>query len=150
MGSLVSVSVRGVYIVETASGALAPVVLLEDERSRIVPIFVGLSEAMSIHNALSGEVTPRPMTHDLFISIMESLDARITKALIDDLDEGVFYARITIGSNSVEHEIDARPSDCVALALRSKASIHMQEEVISGSCVDKSDLENLTNIEAYL
>ena len=69
MAAPVSVKVKGVYIAESEGSAPVPVVLLEDEMARIVPIFVGLSEAVSIHHALSGELSPRPMTHDLFISV---------------------------------------------------------------------------------
>jgi len=71
MEAPVPVRVKGVYIAESEGSSPAPVVLLEDEKSRIVPIFVGLSEAISIHHALSGELSPRPMTHDLFISVLE-------------------------------------------------------------------------------
>lgn len=71
----VPVRVKGVYIAESSGSSPAPVVLLEDEAARIVPIFVGLSEAISIHHALSGELSPRPMTHDLFISVLESFSA---------------------------------------------------------------------------
>ena len=92
METPVPVRVKGVYIAESEGSNPAPVVLLEDERGRIVPIFVGLSEAISIHHALSGELAPRPMTHDLFISVLENLSASITNVLIDDLDGGIYYA----------------------------------------------------------
>jgi bifunctional DNase/RNase len=123
----VPVKVKGVYIADSESNSPAPVVLLEDEKARIVPIFVGLSEAISIYHALSGELSPRPMTHDLFISLLENLKATINKVLIDDLDGGVYYARLSIIKDTKETEIDARPSDCLALALRAKAPIEVQE-----------------------
>ena len=75
MAAPVPVRVKGVYIAESEGSAPVPVVLLEDELGRIVPIFVGLSEAVSIHHAISGELSPRPMTHDLFISVLECLSA---------------------------------------------------------------------------
>jgi len=142
--------VMGVYVVESKEGFAAPVVLLEDESSRIVPIFVGLSEAISINQALSGNISPRPTTHDLFISTLESFNANITHILIDDLDEGIYYARLTVTLDSVKKEIDARPSDCLALALRSGATIQIYENVISVSCVDKSTLEDLKEISQYI
>jgi hypothetical protein len=111
---------------------------------------VGLSEAISIHHALSGELAPRPMTHDLFISALESLSASITNALIDDLDGGIYYARLTIKNDSRKNEIDARPSDCLALALRAKASIEVRERVVADASISKSDAEKLTSIENYL
>ena len=146
----VPVKVKGVYIAEASGSSPAPVVLLEDDKSRIVPIFVGLSEAISIHHALLGELSPRPMTHDLFISVLETLQACILKVLIDDLDGGIYYARLSIKSDSKESEIDARPSDCLALALRAKAPIEIQEKVILESCISKSDMEKLMSIENFL
>ena len=150
MASPVPVRVKGVFIAESEGSAPVPVVLLEDERARIVPIFVGLSEAVSIHHALSGELSPRPMTHDLFISALECLSASITNVLIDDLESGIYYARLTIKSESKQSEIDARPSDCLALALRSRAPIEVQEKVVQESCISKSDVEKLISIENYL
>jgi len=150
MESPVPVRVKGVFIADSQGNAPAPVVLLEDENARIVPIFVGLSEAISIHHALSGELSPRPMTHDLFISVLESLSASITNVLIDDLDGGIYYARLTIKSDSKQNEIDARPSDCLALALRAKAPIEVQEKVMADAGIGKSDVEKLTSIENYL
>jgi uncharacterized protein len=146
----VLVRVKGVYIADPQGTSPAPVVLLEDKRSRIVPIFVGLSEAISIHHALSGELSPRPMTHDLFISVLESLEASINKVLIDDLDGGIYYARLSIKRDSGESEIDARPSDCLALAIRAKAPIEVQEKVISESSITKTEIEKLTGLENFL
>ncbi|MGA9098448.1 MAG: bifunctional nuclease family protein [Methanotrichaceae archaeon] len=146
----VPVKVKGVYIAEATGSSPAPVVLLEDDKSRIVPIFVGLSEAISIHHALLGELSPRPMTHDLFISVLETLQASILKVLIDDLDGGIYYARLSIKNDSKESEIDARPSDCLALALRAKAPIEIQEKVIIESSISKSDMEKLMSIENFL
>jgi bifunctional DNase/RNase len=150
MEAPVPVRVKGVYIAETEGSAPAPVVLLEDEKARIVPIFVGLSEAISIHHAFTGELAPRPLTHDLFIAVLESLCASITNVLIDDLDEGIYYARLTVKCDSNQREIDARPSDCLALALRAKAPIEIWEKIISDAGISKSDAENLKSIENYL
>jgi bifunctional DNase/RNase len=150
MAAPVPVKVKGVYIAESEGSAPVPVVLLEDGMARIVPIFVGLSEAVSIHHALSGELSPRPMTHDLFISVLESLSASITKVLIDDLDGGIYYARLTLKSERKESEIDARPSDCLALALRSRAPIEVQEKVVLESAIGKSEVDKLISLDNYL
>jgi bifunctional DNase/RNase len=150
MEAPIPVRVKGVYIAESSGATPAPVVLLEDEKARIVPIFVGLSEAISIYHALSGELSPRPMTHDLFISVLESLNANIMKVLIDDLDGGIYYARLSIKNDSQQSEIDARPSDCLALALRAKAPIEVQEKVVNESSISKSDMEKLISIENFL
>jgi bifunctional DNase/RNase len=150
MDGSISVKVKGVYIVESGGGSPAPVVFLEDEKTRIMPIFVGLSEAVSIHHALSGEVSPRPMTHDLFMSMLENLNAMITKVLIDDLDSGVYYARLAIKNGHGESELDARPSDCLALALRAKAPIQIREKIMVEAKIERSEIENLRSIEDYL
>ena len=150
MEAPVPVRVKGVFIAESEGNSPAPVVLLEDDQARIVPIFVGLSEAISIHHALSGELSPRPMTHDLFVSVLEFLSASITNVLIDDLDSGIYYARLTIKGENKQSEIDARPSDCLALALRSRAPIEVQEKVVVESSISKSDVDKLTAIENYL
>jgi bifunctional DNase/RNase len=150
VGTPVPVRVKGVYIAESEQSSPAPVVLLEDDKARIVPIFVGLSEAISIHHALLGELSPRPMTHDLFISVLECLSASITNVLIDDLDGGIYYARLTIKSESTQNEIDARPSDCLALALRAKAPIEVQEKVLQDSSISKGEVEKLVSIDNYL
>ncbi|MDD1762358.1 MAG: bifunctional nuclease family protein [Methanothrix sp.] len=150
MEAPVPVRVKGVFIAESEGSSPAPVVLLEDDQARIVPIFVGLSEAISIHHALSGELSPRPMTHDLFVSVLEFLSASITNVLIDDLDSGIYYARLTIKGENKQSEIDARPSDCLALALRSHSPIEVQEKVVVESSISKSDVEKLTAIENYL
>ncbi len=150
MEAPVPARVKGVYIAESSGCTPAPVVLLEDEKARIVPIFVGLSEAISIYHALSGELSPRPMTHDLFISVLESLNANIIKVLIDDLEGGIYYARLSIKNDDQQSEIDARPSDCLALALRAKAPIEIQEKVVNESSISKNDMEKLISIENFI
>jgi len=144
------VKVKGVYALQTGGDLVAPVVLLEDEVSRIVPVFVGLAEAISIHQALAGVVSPRPTTHDLFVSTLESVGARVSGVLIDDLDGGVYYARLSVSIDSVEREVDARPSDGMALALRSGAPITIQEKVVLESAMDRKNLDDLKGIENYL
>jgi hypothetical protein len=90
------------------------------------------------------------MTHDLFITVLENLSASITNVLIDDLDGGIYYARLTIKSESTQSEIDARPSDCLALALRAKAPIEVQEKVLLDSSISKGEAEKLISIDNYL
>jgi bifunctional DNase/RNase len=146
----VPVRVKGVYIAEAQGSSPAPVVLLEDDTGRIVPIFVGLSEAISIHHALTGGLAPRPMTHDLFVSVLDSLKASIIRVLIDELEGGIYYARLTIKSDSQEQEIDARPSDCLALAIRVKAPVEIRENVVVQSNISKGEVDKLTNIDDFL
>ncbi|OPX80280.1 MAG: hypothetical protein A4E45_00176 [Methanosaeta sp. PtaB.Bin039] len=147
----ISVKIRGVFLVESGEGGSSPVVLLEDDSGKkIIPIFVGLSEAISIQNALRGETSPRPMTHDLFISALECLGASVSGVLIDELDGGVYYARLTIRHEDLDKEVDARPSDCLALAIRAGAPVLIREEVVRSSAVEKGDVEGLRSLESLM
>jgi hypothetical protein len=148
MSDYVPVSVRGVYFVSTITGPQA-VVFLSDNGDRMVPIYIGPAEAISIDVALRKETTPRPMTHDLVKSIMDSFGISINKIVIDDLDEQVFYARLMLREGGREIEIDARPSDCIALAVRSSASIFIEQGILDKVSIDRKDIEAAGNIEDF-
>ncbi|MBE8539907.1 bifunctional nuclease domain-containing protein [Geoglobus acetivorans] len=122
------VEIVGVYLAPSIFGG-TPVVLLKEDTGRILQIFIGAPEALAIHSAIQGITPPRPMTHDLTAEILERLNARIEKVVIDDLIENTFYARIFIRMDEMEHEIDARPSDSIALALRFDAEVFVEEKV---------------------
>ncbi len=138
----ISVKIDGVYMIGTKVQPV-PVVLLSDVQGNSVPIYVGVTEAISINSALHNETTPRPMTHDLMISLIDCLDGTIERILIDDLDEGVYYARLFITKNGSLSELDARPSDCIALALRSDAEVFVTESVFEKAVLDKEELKKL-------
>ena len=145
MNDLVSVTVKGVYMMETPSGPTPLVLLCNGERA--LPIYVGISEATSIESALNHEITPRPMTHDLFISLLDCLDAKIQWVLIDNLDDGIYYARLIIQTDGLKRELDARPSDCIALALRANAEVFVRKKVITKAAIDKNEIEEITHID---
>ncbi len=110
------------------------IVLKEKNGSRILPIIIGLLEASSIKMKLSGLTPPRPLTHDLLYSIVEVLNARIEKVVVDKLENSTFHAKLFIRSeNGDSRVIDARPSDSIALSVRSKAPIFVEEEVLEQS-----------------
>jgi bifunctional DNase/RNase len=115
----------------------------------MVPIYIGPAEAISIDIALRKETTPRPMTHDLVKSIMENFSINIDRIIIDDLDEQVFYARLMLKDTDKEIEIDARPSDCIALAVRTNASIFIDPEIFEKVAVDRKDIEAAGNLEEF-
>jgi hypothetical protein len=146
MNDLVPVKVRGVYFVSTITGPQA-VVFLSDEGEKMVPIYIGPAEAISIDIALRKETTPRPMTHDLVMSIMDNFGIGINSIIIDDLDEQVFYARLMLKDTLKEIEIDARPSDCIALAVRSDASIFIDRGIMDKVAINRKDIEAAGNIE---
>lgn len=106
-----------------------------DSSARVVPIFIGPLETYSISSALDGVTPPRPNTHDLMIQMVRELEARILHVVINDIIGNVFYARIVIQSEDGIVELDARPSDSVALAIRAKCPIFMNEKVYQEAAV---------------
>lgn len=116
----------------TTSGR-APVVLLrEPAGSEVIPIFIGPGQASSILLALRGTETPRPMTHDLLGSVIGSLDARLARVYVDDLEEGTFLGMLELEIEGRDEpvRVDTRPSDAIAIALRVGASIHVAPRVL--------------------
>jgi bifunctional DNase/RNase len=148
MSDYVPVNVRGVYFVSTITGPQA-VVFLSDNGERMVPIYIGPAEAISIDIALRKETTPRPMTHDLVKSIMDNFSIGIDRIIIDDLDEQVFYARLMLRNGGREIEIDARPSDCIALAVRTEARIFIEQDILNKVSIDRKEIEAAGNIEDF-
>ncbi len=114
-----------------------PIVLLKTvEGNKFLPIWIGHPEAASILMKLQGATTPRPMTHDLLCSMLGELEVRCTQIAVTELRENTFYASITLSVNGREMEIDSRPSDAIALAVRSGAPIFAADEVISESAIE--------------
>jgi uncharacterized protein len=106
------------------------IVLKEQGGQRSLPIAIGMNEAAAIKMKLSGFSAPRPLTHDLILLIMESLNANLEKVIIDDLVDGTFHAKLYLQNAAEEPKIiDARPSDSVALAVRVSAPIFVEESV---------------------
>ena len=106
------------------------VILREAEGERILPIWIGPGEAQAIRRILSEEAFPRPLTHDLIALIVEGLKAKVTRIVIADLRENTFYASVFIARDSDVLSIDARPSDSIAIALRAKAPIYVNEKLL--------------------
>jgi len=117
-----------------------PVIVLKDvDGKRYLPILIGPFEATAIALALEGTEVPRPLSHDLMKSIIDSLKGKVQKIVIHDIKENTFYAKIIIEiANNEVVEIDARPSDSIALALRVKAPIFVSEKIVlEETVVDK-------------
>jgi bifunctional DNase/RNase len=114
-----------------------PIVLLKTaDGNKFLPIWIGHPEAAAILMKLQGAATPRPMTHDLFTDILSQLEARVVKIAVTELRENTFYALITVVVNGTEIEIDSRPSDAIALAVRADAPIFAAEAVIEESAIE--------------
>jgi len=129
-GRELEVHVTGVYERIEHGQPRALLVQLRDNYGRTVPIVIGPFEAHAIVTALNDETPPRPMTHDLTRNILTRLGVSIDRVLIDDLWQGTFYAKIFLLHGDEEIEVDARPSDAIALALRFRAPIYMAESVL--------------------
>ena len=114
-----------------------PIVLLKTaDGNKFLPIWIGHPEAAAILMKLQGAATPRPMTHDLFTDILQQLEARVVKIAVTELRENTFYAMITVAVDGTEIEIDSRPSDAIALAVRVDAPIFAAESVIEESAIE--------------
>jgi len=108
----------------------SPVVTLTPENSqKVLPIWIGHYEAWAIGMEMSGVESKRPLTHDLLYSIITRMGGEIEKICVVDLREQTFYATIHIKANGITYEIDARPSDSIALALKAKAPIFVEEDL---------------------
>ena len=115
------------------------IVLKEKNGERQFPIVIGFLEASSIKMKLSNVETPRPMTHDLLFFVVESLGAKIDQLVIDKLVNNTFYAKILLKDKDGKiKSVDARPSDGVALAVRAKAPIFVDEEVLKKASIFSS------------
>ena len=111
-----------------------PVVILRDSADGIfLPIWVGIFEANAIAIEMEKVTTPRPMTHDLLRNVLKELETKVERIVINDLRDNTFFARIHLSRGAATWTIDSRPSDAIALALRSKADIFVEEEVLEKS-----------------
>src|SRR5918992_6267914 len=114
-----------------------PIVLLKTaDDDKFLPIWIGHSEAAAILMKLQGASPPRPMTHDLLSEIVNELQGEVVKVTVTELRENTFYARITIVQDGREVEIDSRPSDAIALAVRCDAQIFAADDVIEESSIE--------------
>ena len=108
-----------------------PIIILRDkDGEKVLPIWVGLSEANAIALQIENISTPRPMTHDLLRNVIQDLKASVRKVVVCDLQENTFYALIYLSLGAETVAVDARPSDAIALALRSRAPIFVEDSVI--------------------
>lgn len=119
-----------------------PIIILKSEEDeQAVPIWIGLLEATSIASALQNIKYDRPMTHDLLKNFADTLEISIVKVEVCDLKDNTFYARIYFVSKDQSFDIDARPSDAIALALRFKAPIYVEDSVMQKSKITDGEAE---------
>ena len=114
-----------------------PIVLLKTaEGNKFLPIWIGHPEAAAILMKLQSASTPRPMTHDLVTDMLEQLGAQVVRITVTELRENTFFAQITVQQDGSEVDIDSRPSDAIALAIRADAPIYAADEVIEESAIE--------------
>jgi uncharacterized protein len=117
-----------------------PVVILRDRDDGLfLPIWVGIFEANAIALEMERIATPRPMTHDLLKNVLVELGYRVERVVITELKDNTFYARIHLSREGASFNVDSRPSDAIALALRSQAEIYVEEEVLEKSRTLRSE-----------
>lgn len=141
-------SVHGVYMALNTAGT-APVVVLSDGTERVLPIFIGISEAVSIQSAQNGDVLPRPFTHDLFIDAFKKFGIEVRSLQIDTISDGVYYAQLALVKDLQEFRIDCRPSDGIALALRAHAPISVDQAVLDAAGQVAEALPPLVDLETF-
>lgn len=142
------IRVKDVYIVDVFTDP-TPVVLLEDTQGKMLPIYIGHLEALSIGNVIKNVSPPRPMAHDLMVNIFDRLEVKIEGVLIDEKVDKIYYARLLLKKDNNVMQFDARPSDCIAVALRVGAPIRVRKKVLEGSEVEMSRLEGARVINIF-
>lgn len=126
-----------------SGGGTCAIVLREVDGERFLPVVIGLLEAQSIAVKIQGMPTPRPLTHDLLGAVLDTLHGKLIRVTIDNVREGTFFATLEIDSNGQTFKIDSRPSDAIALAVRTGAPVLVSEAVMD---VAGATPENVTQI----
>jgi bifunctional DNase/RNase len=143
--ALVKLTVQGVWS-DASPNAESQVVLLQDEaKTSVLPIWVGTAEGTAIRMALEGIAAPRPLSHDLLRSITEHLSLKVGKVVVTDVKNNTYYALIYLGGKQPEVTVDSRPSDAIALALRTNSPIYATRDVLDRQSPETVDpwLKNL-------
>ena len=147
MNNNVIVEVSGIRIEEDSE---TPIMLLhEPDTSRFLPIWIGTIEAVSIAYAQEGYVHPRPQTHDLLVDIVESLNATISEVCITDIKDKTYFAEITLNTVEGSLTLSSRPSDAIALAIRSNSKISVNQELFNQNSIILID-ENNQEIKEFI
>lgn len=144
----IKLKILGLSYSQDQSGAYA-LVLAETDGNRRIPIIIGAVEAQAIAINLEGLKPPRPLTHDLFTTVLSTFDVQITEVFIHAFEEGIFYAEMKMKGEKGNFSIDSRTSDAIALALRCSCPIYTTEEVMgqTGIIIDFEDSEEESAIE---
>ena len=137
-----------VYGVSFDAASKQPIVLLKAEtRNLFLPIWIGHPEAAAILMKLQNADLPRPMTHDLMANVIDRLQASVTHVLVTELRDNTFYAILSIDANGQEIRVDSRPSDAIALAVRTDAPIFASQVLLDANGIEfDQEMENVEEI----
>jgi len=125
----------------------APIIFLREKKEekprRVLPIWIGLPEAAAISWKINKEKPSRPMTHDLMLNIIDEIGVTVKSIIVHSIKDSTFYGKIVLEKNEELIEIDSRPSDAIALALRAEAPIYVEEEVLESSGLSEDELKKM-------
>jgi hypothetical protein len=110
---------------------------------RLLPIWIGIAEAHAIYSKIENKTPLRPMTHDLLATLIETFGARVRAVVVHSYEEYVFHGRIELTVDGKQLDIDSRPSDAIALALRANAPIYVEEAVMNESAISENDIRDM-------
>jgi uncharacterized protein len=130
-----------------STGGAYAILLKEVEGARRLPIIIGAFEAQAIALEMEGIKPPRPLTHDLLKTLVDNLGANVVEIVVSELKENTFYAKIVLEASGLSNEIDARPSDAIALAVRTFAPIYVNESVMSAAAFIPTDETDISGFE---
>lgn len=130
-----------------STGGAYAILLKEVEGARRLPIIIGAFEAQAIALEMEGIKPPRPLTHDLLKTLIDNLGASVVEIVVSELKENTFYAKIVLEASGLTNEIDARPSDAIALAVRTYAPIFVNEPVMDAAAFIPSDDTDISGLE---
>lgn len=142
----IRLEILGLSSSQSQIGSFA-LVLGEEDGNRRLPIIIGGFEAQAIALEIENIKPNRPMTHDLLVSIARAYDVEMEEVVISDLKEGVFYSRVVLHMNGFRREVDARPSDAIAIAVRFQAPIYTYENILAEAGIDVQDTSGGTSGE---
>lgn len=129
-------------IAVSGDGSQILMLLKTEESGEVLPIVIDMAQAVSIAMARSGETAQRPLTHDLMLTTLGLFDAKVSRIEITDLVEGTFYAMLVLERQGVRFDVDARPSDALALAVRAGAPIFIAEHVLERNALSDDLLDD--------
>ena len=148
MDKKIFLSVTGLRVDDDSN---SPILLLaSDDDSRIMPIWVGSIEAVNIAYAKDNVITSRPLTHELLINIIESLDAKVSELCIDDVVDNTFHAHLIIETSNGNISVPCRPSDGVSIAIRSDAPISIYKDIFDTISVEIIENDDLDEFDKFI